>query len=476
MVPEWDDYYSDNEELDLVKRYHEMRRKNKVYYFDQSEFESIIEYYLNEYDYQEAHTVVSLALDQHPYSLSVKLKYVQILIETGKPARALRMIRSVERIEQSNYQIYLFKGISQVLTGKYQEALPNFDRSLYLCTDGKDEVAYSIAQSFLQIDKLHDANKYLQLSYNYNRSNILALYDLALNYESLGMLEKCVECYNKYLDIDPFAEHIWNNLGLIYTKMGAYEKAMEAFDFATTINPNYFTAYLNQTDTLLSKNDFEGAIAVCKNVIEQDANNSKALCSLANCYMNQRNYKEALRNLNTAISLEHDCSEAYYGKSVLMVKMKKFSQGLVSIKKAIAIEPENGGYWFMLGEIHTRMRKYSMATEAYIRAVELDPSDHEAWLAYAQIMFRKKKVCEAIDILAKSYEHINKNSTLHYRLAAYHAYQQDFTKAIEYFELGLKLNYKEYQEMFRLFPKTRECGFFYNLIEKHQHSHHNINN
>jgi cytochrome c-type biogenesis protein CcmH/NrfG len=137
------------------------------------------------------------------------------------------------------------------------------------------------------------------------------------------------------------------------------------------------------------------------------------------------------------------------------------------MKKVIEIEPENSDYWFMLAELYTRQKKYPAAMEAYKKTLRINPRDHEAWLACAQLLFRRKRISEAIDMLCLSYKHINNNPTLHFRLAAYHAYQQEFTEAKKYFEKGLKLNYHEYKEMFRLFPKTREYGFFYNLIEKH---------
>lgn len=470
MFSEWDDYIGDNDDiLDLVKRYNSMLNDNRIHYFDLDEFENIIDFFLNDCNYKEAVTAINLGFKLHPCSLSLKLKYVHLLIETGKPSKAFGIIRQVEKAEPMNYQLHLLKGYALNITGKNREALKSFERAIDLCDENRDEVAYSIAQSFLQTSQYYIANKFLLLAHQLDSSNVLTLYDLAENLDRLDLPEKSLEYYSKYLDIDPYAEQVWNNMGMLYCRTGRFQQALEAFDYATAINPYFFTAYLNKADALAMQNDYSGAVEAYREILKRDAGNTKALCCLGDCFEEMHKYSEALKTYNHAISLSPDCSEAWFAKGLVLLKIKKLNQSIVAIKKALLYEPDNADYWFMLGEVYSRLHKDMQAVGAYKEAVKINPFDDEAWLACAQVLFSKKKICEAIDILRESYAHINENPTLHYRLAAYHIYQQDFDTAMMHFESGLKLNYNEYHEMFRQFPKTRECGFFYTLIEKHQH-------
>ena len=157
MFADWDDYFDEDEAQDqaqdLVRRYNDMRCDNKRIFFDLYEFEGIIDFFLNEYSYQEALEAVNLAIDQHPYALSVKLMHIQILIESGKPSKALRIIREVEKTEQSNDQIFQLKGYALNITGKCHEAAGYFDQAIRLCYEGRDDLAYSIAHSFLQVSQ-----------------------------------------------------------------------------------------------------------------------------------------------------------------------------------------------------------------------------------------------------------------------------------------------------------------------------------
>jgi tetratricopeptide (TPR) repeat protein len=467
MFTDWDNFQEEDETLEAVKRYREMLAHNSHVFFDLYEYEFIIDYFIEQFNFKDALLAVKHALEQHPYATSVKLKHIQLLIETGKPGKALGMIRHIQDAEASNYELFLAKGIALNLTGKFKEALVEFELAIRLCTENREEVAYNIAQSFMQIGKHSHAIKYLMLAYEFNAENVLVLYDLALNYEKLDCQEKSIEYYQKYLELDPFAEHVWNNLGLIFTSVENSEKATEAFNFAIAINPHYFSAYYNKAELCIFNNDLTEAIDVYNELLLQDNSNTKALSDLGNCYEESGNYLEALKAYDRAITISCDCSDAWFGKGMVYFRQKKYRPSISSFKKAVGFQPGNSDYWFMLGEAFSRYRKLDQAINAYSRAAELNPLDFEAWMACAQVLFRKKRVGEAINMLIQLYQHNHENPTINYRLAAYHAYQLDFVNANKYFEKGLRLNYPEHHEMFRQFPKTKTVTGFKTLIEEH---------
>jgi tetratricopeptide (TPR) repeat protein len=380
-----------------------------------------------------------------------------------KPGKALQ---SSERSGRRSRKFRaLAKGIVPNLTGKFNEAQSE-QKALQLCTENRDDVAYSIAQSFIQINKPLQAVKYLQLACEFNPENLLVLYDLALNYEKIDCPEKSIQYYQKYIDLDPFAEHVWNNLGLLYSSLDDFVNACEAFDFAIAINQNYYTAYFNKADLYFYKNDLPGAILVYRELLSQDATNTRALCDLGNCYEENGNFEEALRTFKHAILLASDCADAWFGKGMVYFRQKRYRLS-ISCFKTVSLQTDNSDYWFMLGEAFARSRRLDQAIDAYSTASSLNPLDYEAWMACAQALFRKKKVGEAISMLAQLYQFNHTNPTINYRLAAYHAYQQDYMNATKYFERGLKLNYHEHQEMFKLFPKTKAVPVFWNIIKNH---------
>jgi tetratricopeptide (TPR) repeat protein len=467
MFTDWDNFQEEDETLEAVKRYREMLAHKGHTFFDLYEYEFIIDYFIEQFNFKDALLAVTHALDQHPYATSVKLKYIQLLIETGKPGKALGLIRNIQDVESSNYELFLAKGVALNLTGKFKDAQTEFETAIRLCSENREEVTYNIAQSFMQIGKHSHAIQYLLLAYEFNTENVLVLYDLALNYEKLDCQEKSIEYYQKYLQLDPFAEHVWNNLGLMYSAVEEFNKALEAFDFAIAINPHYFSAYYNKAELYIFNSNLAAAIDVYGDLLIQDSSNTKALSDLGNCYEECGNYLEALRAYDRAIMISCDCSDAWFGKGMVYFRQKKYRPSISSFKKAVGFQPANSDFWFMLGEAFARYRKLDQAISAYSKAAELNPLDFEAWMACAQVLFRKKRIGEAINMLIQLYQHNHENPTINYRLAAYHAYQLDYVNANKYFEKGLRLNYHEHHDMFRQFPKTKTMAGFKMLIEEH---------
>jgi len=465
MFGDLDNFYDDDETLELLRRYKDMLLQKTTDFFDLYEFENLISYFTEQYNFRDALKVISIAILQHPNATSMKLRYAQLLIETSKPGKALRIIKSLGEAESDNFELYLAKGIALNMTGKYPEAQTAFNKALKLSEEFKDEVAYSIAQSYMQYNMYSVAVKYLLLAYHYNKYNILVLYDLGLSFDKLQNVEKSLLYYDKYLEIDPFAEHVWNNLGVIHSKTGNYEKACEAFDYSVSINPQFLPAYFCKADMYVMSDKIREAIDVYTDLLVEDSSNTRALCDLANCYVRTGDYYEALRLFKVSIDISCDCADAFYGTGIVYFRQKKYNLSISTIKKAISIEPQIAEYWLMLGEVYCRTRKLNKAIDAFSRASDLNPDDPEAKFAYAQVLFRKRRIHEAIYILMRIYEREPDNAQVNYRLAAYYAYQQNLFEAQRFFKRALFLNFNEHVEMFRHFPKTKTLPAFRLIIE-----------
>jgi tetratricopeptide (TPR) repeat protein len=474
MFDDWEDFYEDFETLDLLKRYHGMLDGSEKVFFDIYEYECIIDYYSDRYNFKDAITAVCNAIRQHPDASSVKLKYVQLLIETCRPGKALSVLRSIGDAESDNCELFLAKGIALNMTGKYREARSSFNKALKICDEFKDEVAYSIAQSYMQNSMFSVAEKYLLLAYHHNNDNILVLYDLGLNYEKLDNPGAGIPYYEKYLDLDPFAEHVWNNLGLIYTQLGEFDKARDSFDFALAINPQFLPGYFCKADMLILNNQVEEAIDVYKELLIVDPFNTRAFCEMGKCYTKLDDFNEALRIYRDTLALSDDCSEAWYGTGFIYFRQGRNNLSITTLKKAIDIDPENPEYWFMLGEVYYRTRKLNKAISAYSMVSRLNPLDADAKMACAQILFRKKRIAEAISMLLYLFQIDPGNAEINYRLAAYYAYNNEMIEAQRYLKKGLMLNFREHTEMFRHFPKTKTLSVFQLIIENHLRQHESL--
>lgn len=467
MFGDMNDFYDDDETLELLRRYNDMVQQKNHEFFDLYEFDSIIDYFAEQYNFREALKVVAIAIKQHPNASSLKLRHAQLLIETSKPAGAMRILKGIMAAESENHELHLALGIALNMTGKFEQAQHAFGKALKLCDDMKDEVAYSMAQSCMQYNMNAMAVKYLLLAYHYNPENILVLYDLGLCYDKINDAGKSLLYYKKFLDIDPFAEHVWNNVGIIYTRLRQFDQACEAFDYSISINPQFLPAYFCKADLYTIQNRMFEAIDIYTDLLVEDGSNTRALCDLGNCFFRIGDLYEALRCFKHTLEIAMDCAAAWYGIGMVYFRQRKYVLSIGTFRKAIALDPENSDFWFMLGEVYSRTRKLNKAIDAFNRASDLNPGESEAKLACAQVLFKKRNIHEAIYMLMQIYEYQPDNAILNYRLAAYYAYQQNLYEAQRFFRRALCLNYNEHVEMFRHFPKTRSLPAFRIIIENH---------
>jgi tetratricopeptide (TPR) repeat protein len=293
------------------------------------------------------------------------------------------------------------------------------------------------------------------------------LYDLALNFERLDEPWESISYYNKYLELDPFAEHVWNSLGILYTSMEEYGKAEESFDFSIAIDPYFYSAYYDKADMLMKSENICKAIAVYHELLSVDALNTKALCEVGNCYQQIGDFSSALDVYWKALEIAPDCSDAWYGIGVVNFRQKRYLQSTGILKKAISLQPANADYWYILGESYYGAHRFNKAIEAYIRASELNPYDYNILTACAQALFRKHRIAEAKIMLTKLHQFNREDPLINYRLAACHAYLGELTKAQYYFKKGLSLNFHEHNEMFKLYPKTKTLPIFRRILDNY---------
>ncbi len=468
MNENYDPFFEEEGLFESIIRFEEMVHRNDSCYFDVYEYENIIDYYLDQHNYNNAITAIEKGLKQHPNSPSLKLRLAQIYIQNGKPSKGLHCIREIEPMDSSNYELYLLKGTALNVLGRKDEAHQAFVKAITLTVDNKDDVIFSIACSYLNTRQYKLAIKYLNLAFKTNPYNLAVIHEMALVYEKTDHLEKSIEYYHKYLDIDPYAEHIWFNLGMVYSSMEEYDMAIEAYDFAIAISPDYVSAYFSKANTLVNVERYSKAIEEYMQIILLEPNNVQAYSYIGECYNKLGMHKRSVYYYRRAISIDKTYSDAWYGLGMAHFNMEDYNTCVAFIKKANSADPENPDYWYMLGEAYRKLDQLDKSAESFNRAVELDPTDYEAWLSHADIFFIENKLTEAISLLNKAYEYNKEISTINYNLAAYYFYNNQPHLACEFFEKGLLINYNEYNDVFNRYPMISNHEVFSQLVKKYR--------
>jgi tetratricopeptide (TPR) repeat protein len=469
-MQESQEHYFEEESLyQAITRFEDMIKSNTTVYFDVCEFEVIVDYYLDKHHFIKAEEATKIGLKQHPAASELKIRLAQLYVHSGKPAKGIRLLRDIELLEASNSDFYLLKGTALNLLGKKEESSQAFDEAIKFAADAKDEVVYNIALSYVSNGRYKEAISYLKLAYEINPQNTEVIHELALVYERIDDLQSCVNYYNILLDLEPFNDGVWFNLGLIYSGLDLTKEALNAFDYAIAIRPTNVSALFSKANVLVNENEYKEAIQTYHEIHDVEPSNVQAYTYIGECYDKLGYAKRSIFYFKRALEIDEEFSDAWYGLGIALFQQDNYEESIAYFKKAINIDPENPDFWFMLGEVYRKLDLIEKSAEAYNRTVELDPNDFEAWICRAELSYSNNHdVSGAINILKKAYQFNKDNSTINYQLATYYFHNNQSRLGCDFFEKGLKINFKEHEEFIDDISRKYIMPIVGQLVTKHE--------
>ncbi|MBL7113608.1 MAG: tetratricopeptide repeat protein [Bacteroidales bacterium] len=468
MSDEYESLREDAEFNKMLKQFERVLKSKSSTYFDVYQFERIIDHYLDGNNFVEAIDAVNMGIRLHPSATSLVIKQAQIFAEKGEPSKALSILVKVDKIESTNNELHLLKGMVYNQLGKISEAEKAFDEALKFTFDDRDEVLFDIALSFEYIHHYKTAIKYLLKALDDSSEKLNIIYELAHCYEKIHDYNKTIVYYKQYLDLEPFADSVWHNLGFVYFKMEDYGKAIDAYDYTIAINDRFSSAYLNKAIALTQSGKFEDALIVYEEFLKLEPENVVAMCHMGECLEKIKKYEIAINWYKKAAGLDPEFSDAWFGLAVCSQYQSEHMQALIYIEKAIELDEENSDYWYTLGNLKASLGHYKNAMIAYRKAIELDPYDYEAWLNLADLEYDHNGITNAIRILKDAYDFNFDIAEVNYHLSAFYCLDNRSDLAHKFFEKGLKISFEDHTVAFRYCPALKDDTTINRLINKYK--------
>ena len=457
-----------NDIKEAVSRFRKMMASNQFQYFDVFEIEGIGDYFMDEGKIKLAQKAIDFGLDMHKSAISLKIKKAQILLINGKVEESLELVEFIERIEDSNSDVYLIKGSAHIMLGQIDEAIAAYEKSIFYNYEEQDELLYNIGITLGQAEYTPHAIKFLKQAHAINPKNELILYELGYYSDKEQQAENTLKYYNRYLDIDPFNASVWYNVGITHNRIGNFAKAIEAYDFSIALNDTFEQSYFNKANALSNNDQYEDAVKCYKEYIELEKENDDAYCYLGECFMNLDRNDEALANYQKAIDINKENANAWYGSGLVTWMDGNLDDSIKALKEALKLDDENADFWMIYGKVSEELEKFDQAGSAFEKSTTLDPENSESWTSYAEMFYDLGELSKAIDILKQAYKFISNDSGINYRLTAYLLENKEETSATGYFEKALKLDSSSYKELFNYYPEANQNESIKKLINQYQ--------
>ncbi len=417
----------DNDEEDepkdvneLVEQYEQSLQNNQAPFFEQDDFESIIEYYELKGQFDKALEVAEKSLAQHPYSSALLLKKACLFFELKQLDNALEFLNKVELYDSNELGVYFLRAEIFAFQSKFEDAIRILEE---LETKTADQ---DLTDVYLQMcDVYEDWEKYTDV---YN-CLIKCLQVDPNNEEAINRLNYCIEITDKYkesipfinwlIDQNPYNQFAWYNLAGCYQGIHQYEEAIHAYEYVLAINEDADFVYQDMAELHYEKGNYHKALEVIKEMLEIFDADDEIYFLQGKCYEALDDMKMARYCYRKAVHENPSLSEAYFRIGETYKNEKLWEQAYKAFQKANELEKEQYDFCLAMAVAATEIGELEVAMDACETAIDIFVKRHEAYILLAKIMaFNSSDLTTAKDILLKGIELCKSTVELEYALCA----------------------------------------------------------
>ncbi|MBL6962518.1 MAG: tetratricopeptide repeat protein [Bacteroidetes bacterium] len=433
-------------------------------FFEISDFESIIKYYLKSNNKDKAFEASSIAIKYYPYSIPILILNVELLIDKSEHEEALDLLERAEMIASNDSKIQQLLGRIYFELGEKEEAIQHLDQAIRLDNSTKNYNLFLKALVFLQHENFGEALKLLRNVINEDLKNEEAIIEFAQCYETLDEPENAIAIYQQIIDKNTYSEYAWNNLGLIYNYQSKYELAFDAFDMALTLNSKNPVTYFNLGNNYLDQTLYKKAIENYKESIRFGREDYLVYMQLGYSYLFMEENEKAQLFFSKSLKLNKNYPDCWFGLGLSLSNQEKYEDAITHLEKAVELFPFNDKFWYELANCYSFSSDYKKTRDAFIQSLEINPYNTVAVIDFALFLHDHKKTEIAVERLMDAITLNDKNAEYYYILAGI-LYDSKHEDADFYLEKALKLDPNKAGLLFEYFPFIFSEDRIVNLID-----------
>lgn len=434
-----------------LSKFESMLKTNDVYFFDATEFEDIIQHYLNIGKHSLAKKALELGLGQHPNSIALKLLKVEIFIFEDNIESAVKLINEIEAVEPHNDEVFIQKATILSKHKKHKEAIDILKESLEFVQDPVD-VWGMIGMEYLYLDDYDNARLNFAKCIDVDYEDYSSLYNIVYCFEMQEDYEESIRFLTSYIDKNPYSEVAWHQLGKQYYETENFKKALQAFDYAVLIDETFIGGYLEKAKTLEQLGLFEKAIENYLVTLELDDPTAYAYVRIGECYERLEAPGTAIEYYKKAVYEDPLLDKAWLQLTNLYYEAENYHKAIYYINKALQIDETNIMYWRKYADINIKLSFYEETVKAFQNCIDLGDIDIEIYLALADVLLFTGEFKDALKVLLKAKKVYKEFAEIEYRLFGLFLIDEKEEYAYLHLKNALFIDYESYTVLEQLFP------------------------
>ena len=333
------------------------------------------------------------------------------LKEQGQFDAAAQVVTRALAIDATIVDAQYLMGVLSQATGKPDEALAHFHKTLELAPDFEiaycdlcfllfqlgrlEEARHVVMQGVVHIADSADLHFYLGNLYHAEQQFDLAatsfehalliqperadvLTNLGLALLAKGDPAQAAAAFQNALAIAPLSADMLCNLGYALHRQNQYDDAIIRYRNALAINPQHVDAHFNLGNALQMQNKTAEAIACYRAVLAINPQHISAQNNLGSALRTSGNLKEALICYDRLLANNPDSADAHCNAGVVLTDLGQFDDAMSSLRRALEIKPDFAEAHSSLGNALLALGQVDQAVASYRRALEIKPNFTDA--------------------------------------------------------------------------------------------------
>lgn len=387
-----------NDVRNLVLEFESMHNRGEEQFYDVEEFEVIIDYYLEENDFDWLEHAVSYAERLYPDDFEIRLRRSHLYCANGQFDRAKAILDDLLMIEPDNTDVQYALGALYSSTDQPRKAIQFY---LKASEDGYDlgMVFGNIGDEYYKLGEIDESVRYYKRSIAANPKEDRSLYNLCCIWCENGRFEEAEAFFEHYLDEDPYSVEGWSCMATIYYDQGRWEDAIEAYKFLLVVDEKDAQSYLDMSNCYCNLKQYAEAVQCLRDSLEFSTDKSYVYYSIGRIYGHCKNYESAIIYFRKAVELDSSFGEAFMAISRCYDMLEDYGSAEDFANRALAVNPKSPFFVWETARLHDRYGFADKAEPLYECAIQLEPSDELMRVDYAEFLVRHESYNEAIELL-----------------------------------------------------------------------------
>lgn len=440
--------------MSLVK-FESMLKTNSVYFFDLVEFEEIIIHYLDVGKHSLAKKAVKLGLEQHPQSVDLKLLQVELFIFEDDLDKASLLLKRIEHIEPNNEEIFIQRATINSKTGNHKLALENLKKALSF-TDDKLDVWSLMGMEYLYLDDFENARLNFAKCIDVDYEDYSALYNIVYCFDMEKEHEQAIKYLNNYIDLNPYCEVAWHQLGRQYFILDMFKEALTSFDYAVLIDESFIGGYLEKAKTLEELERYQDAIDNYLITLDLDDPTAFAFVRIGECYEKLNNLEAAISYYKKAVHEDPLLDRAWILLTNLYYDQENYQKASYYISKALKIDDTNPLYWRRYSEIKIKLNFFEEAVTGFESCINLNDDTLEIYISLVDVLSFLGEFNDAISVLYKAQKIYKDFAEIEYRFAGLFFILNKEKYGFNHLILAMKVDYDYNTILNELYPTVSD--------------------